>query len=75
MSEKYSSGTTPEPSDTERQLLVKILTSLNNSSGGTGGAPTSISYAGPPTSNPPALANIVVDSAGRIWTYYESAWH
>jgi hypothetical protein len=29
MSEKYSSGVTPEPSDTERQLLVKILIALN----------------------------------------------
>ena len=36
MSEQYSSGTTPLPTDTQRVLEVKILTKLNSGSlGGT----------------------------------------
>jgi hypothetical protein len=73
MSENYSSGVTPQPSDTERQLLVKILNSLNGGSIGAGGS--YIAYAGPPLVNPPNLQNIVVDSNGRQWQYYNGGWN
>jgi hypothetical protein len=40
-----------------------------------GGAPDSINYAGPPLVNPPALANIVVDSNGQQWQFYNGGWN
>ena len=60
MSEKFSSGVTPQPSDTERQLLVKILNSLNSGSTGSGGT---FSGSGAPTTQVPA------GSAGTYWDY------
>jgi len=65
--ELFGSGTIPQTGDTERMLMVKEVISTNN--GGGGGAPTSINYPGPPVTNPPLLANIVVDSNRRTWTY------
>ena len=49
-------------------LLDQIVTNGNT-------APDYINYAGPPTSNPPALAHIVVDSNGQQWQFYQNAWH
>lgn len=40
-----------------------------------GGAPDSISYAGPPTINPPLIQNIVVDSNGRQWQWFNNQWN
>jgi hypothetical protein len=34
-----------------------------------------ISYAGPPTINPPLIPNIVVDTNGQAWAYYGGAWN
>ena len=34
-----------------------------------------INYAGPPLSNPPALASIVVDSNGQQWEFYNNQWN
>lgn len=36
---------------------------------------TSISYAGPPTDNPPVASSIVVDVNGRQWQYFGGAWN
>jgi hypothetical protein len=55
--------------------MVAPTPSGASTSTGTGGVPTSVTYAGPPLLNPPTLANIVVDSAGRVWVYYASSWH
>lgn len=44
------------------------------SSGGSG-SPDSISYVGPPLLNPPSLQNIVVDSQGRVWVYFNGDWN
>lgn len=74
MSEFHSSGTIPLPTDTIRTLEVKILNALNAGGGGSG-APDSINYAGPPIVNPPALQNIVVDSNGEQWMYFQGSWH
>ena len=43
--------------------------------GASGATLDSISVAGPPTAIPPAIANIVVDSNGRQWQYFQGAWH
>jgi hypothetical protein len=40
-----------------------------------GGAPDSINYVGPPLVNPPALANIVVDSNGQQWQFWGGTWN
>ena len=37
-------------------------------------APT-LASAGPPSLVPPACPATVVDSNGRVWTYYNSGWH
>lgn len=39
------------------------------------GVPDSISYAGPPTSNPPLLQSIVVDSNGVQWQFFNNQWN
>jgi hypothetical protein len=69
------SGLTPGMWDAiELQLLCEIYNSqlvtvsINV-------APDYINYAGPPVLNPPSLQNIVVDSGGRQWQYYNGGWH
>jgi len=44
-------------------------------SGGGGGSPDYIDYAGPPLVAPPALQYIVVDVNGRQWQYFNSQWN
>jgi len=76
MSEKYSNNTTPTEADTERQLLVKMLTRLNNISGTGGGGSDFISIPGPPSNTPGATdPHIVVDSNGQQWQFYQNGWH
>jgi hypothetical protein len=36
--------------------------------------PDYIDYPGPPTVNPPALQNIVVDVNGQQWQFFNNAW-
>lgn len=44
--------------------------------GGTAASvPDAIAYPGPPIINPPAILNIVVDTTGQQWMYYQGAWH
>ena len=50
-------------------LLCQIL-----ANGVGGGAPTSIAYAGPPLTNPPALANLVIDTNKNVWGYANGTW-
>ena len=59
MSEIYSYGVTPQLSDTERQLLVRILNSLNSGSMGGG----SFAGSGSPTTQIPA------GTGGTYWDY------
>jgi len=56
----------------ELQLLCEIL---NAGGGGGSGAPDYIAYAGPPTVAPPSLQNIVVDSNGVQWMYFNNQWN
>jgi len=75
MGQNFAEGTTPLAVDPIRTLLVKQLLAIKaGGGGGSGGAADYISYAGPPVVNPPALANIVVDSQGRQWMYWSGAW-
>ena len=37
--------------------------------------PDYINYAGPPTQNPPAVQNIVVDVNGQQWQYFGNQWN
>jgi hypothetical protein len=62
---------------TEKQILAALLyvTCAGGGSGGGGSAaPDSISYAGPPIVNPPALAYVVVDSNYVQWQYGPNGW-
>jgi hypothetical protein len=54
-------------------LLCEIST---NGGGGGGGAPDHINYAGPPITNPPNLAYIVVDINDQQWMFSQTnnAW-
>lgn len=74
MAENYSTGTTPQITNPTRVIEVKILQALNNGGGGSGAADF-INYGGPPVTNPPALQNIVVDTNGRQWQYFQGGWH
>lgn len=73
---------TAQSSDTERQLLIKILNTLN-ASGGSGGSNNGIqggsaNYSGGSPSFTPAagvLGMAVDTSNGRLWLYYSGAWH
>ena len=71
----FTTGTNPTEQDSEWNLIAKILIVLNSMSSLVGGVSDSISYAGPPIVNPPAIQSIVVDSNGRQWQYYGGAWH
>lgn len=68
--EHITSGTVPQRGDTIRFLLIKEV----NATAGSGGAPDFINYAGPPVTNPPNLAYIVVDVNYRQWQYGSSGW-
>lgn len=72
VNEQYGSGVTPAMGDTRRMLLVKLCRS---STGGSGSVPTFYNAPGPPPSAPPTFANIVVDSVGEVWTYWNGTWH
>lgn len=56
-------------------VLIYLADQIAAGGGTSGGAPDSIDYAGPPVVNPPALQNIVVDSAGQQFQFYAGAWH
>lgn len=76
--EHPGSGTTPKTSDTERQLLVKILLSTNAGGGGGGGTGDvrQGNYAGgQPDFTPASGAGIGFDNSnGRVWNYYGGQW-
>lgn len=64
----------------EIEIQLQILQTLQGiqeklQEGGGGGAPDFINTPGPPTVNPPALQNIVVDSNGRQWQYFNGGWN
>jgi hypothetical protein len=73
---------TAQSSDTERQLLIKILNALN-ATGGSGGSNSGIqggaaNYGGGAPSFTPAagVLGIAVDTSNsRLWLYYGNAWH
>jgi hypothetical protein len=74
MSEKYSIST-PQTSDTERQLLVKILNALNSGSGGGGTAGVYfISTGAAPTTTPTGNAITFDSSNGAIWAWNGTTW-
>lgn len=62
------------PDGAKMGVLIYIATQI---AGGGGGAPDYISTAGPPVGTPTALnlQNIIVDSNGRQWQYFQGAWH
>lgn len=74
MSENYAGDATPRISDTERQLLVRILNRLNNISGIVNGGIQG-GYGnyggGQPTFTPPAgTLGIAVDTSdGELWLW------
>jgi hypothetical protein len=74
MAENYSK-LTPQTSDTERQLLVKILIALGNGGGGGTNGGIQGGYAdysgGAPTFTPPAgTLGIAVDTSNsRLWLW------
>jgi hypothetical protein len=37
--------------------------------------PDVIPVPGPPTLTPPNIQNVVVDSNGRIWSYWNNQWN
>lgn len=80
MSANYGISTAQQ-TDTERQLLVKILNALNGGSGGAtnGGIQgASANYSGSAPSFTPAAntLGIAVDTSnGRLWLYYSGGWH
>ena len=51
-------------------------TGATGATGPTGPAlPDYVNYAGPPLVNPPLVQNIVCDSNGRQWQFYNSQWN
>jgi hypothetical protein len=60
------------PPGMQDAVIIYLLCQIANS-GGTS-APDYISYAGPPTTAPPALQYIVVDVEGRQWMYWNNQW-
>lgn len=83
MSHFSNSPTLPTTVDTERQLLFKMLTTLNNLGGGGGGGGGTVgsvvfgNYAGgQPTFTPAAGVGLAVDTSnGTLWQFYNNAWH
>lgn len=56
-------------------LELALLQIIANNTGAGGGAADYINYAGPPTSNPPAIQNIVVDVNGVQWQFFNNQWN
>lgn len=78
MAEGYiNSRTTPTPVDTERQLLVKILTALNNLSSSRGAGATFGNYGGgQPSFTPTSGTALAIDTSNQnFWAYDNGAWH
>lgn len=65
----------PQVNDSRWNLLAKILIRLNAMSAVSGAVTDSISYAGPPVVNPPAIMSIVVDVNGRQWQFFNGQWN
>lgn len=74
-----------KPEGIKRSIEIALLQSIAGSlqqyvdNGGGGGTPVNlpadyINYPGPPTQNPPSLQNIVVDSQGRQWMFWDNEW-
>lgn len=74
MSESYSSGTVPLLVNTERQLLVKILLSLNAGGGGGSGTSQITSGNGAPSSTPTGAALYYDNLTGILYQWNGSAW-
>jgi hypothetical protein len=78
MTEAFSSGTTPQTTDTLRMLEIKILNATVAGGGGTGTNDVrSANYGGAqPSWTPTGTLGVAVDtSTNQVWWYYGGAWH
>lgn len=75
MSETFSSGNTAQRTNTERQLLVKILNVLNAGGGGGGGTVQVTSGHGAPSSTPTGAALYYDLDTGILYQWSGSAWN
>jgi hypothetical protein len=80
--EIYGSGVTPKIGDTERMLLVKLVTIGVGGGGGggggvSGGGVTAGDYGGGvPSFTPTSSGAITFDTSnGRVWNWYSGQWN
>jgi len=77
MSETYSNNN-PQPGDSERQLLVKILNVLNGSAASVGIQAKASNYSGTPDWTPTSgNIGLAIDTSNnnRIYWYVGGAWN
>jgi hypothetical protein len=69
MGEDYSTGSVPQLTSTERQLLVKLLIAANNNTGGGGGGGSGLYGSGSPAGAVSASpgTTYIDTSTGNFW--------